>query len=768
VYKAIIVRAGVSAPREATRAHSVDGRSLGSGLTLLKAVPTASSCLLNANAVGLFFLLLLFPALAITQHASAQSATTLFCLTNAQKIRGLSPEEAQKGFPVRLYGTVTYYDAPLQNLFLQDATAGVFLLVAPNVSTNITAGQEIEVEGVSDKGDYAPIVRASAIHILGKANLPIPRRVSGDQLFTGMEDSQWIEVSGVVRSATILDGRRYLNFAMSGQRIMAYVQNLSQSDAMKLINATVRLRGVCYSRYNMKRQLRVPWLAISSRTNIVVEKPPPGLPKEVSIASLAQFNSVGYYGNLVKVSGVVTLQKSDGGLFIQNRGYGLYVQLAQSAKLVPGDHVTVSGYSALEQYVPILEDATVQFLSQGNPPSPIATDLSTLLNAPEDSDGLLVRVEASLMNLVESAGRETLVLESSNSVFTATLENVDADEHFKSLKIGSQISLTGVFVAKSPEKWVPGVAESREPSTTKIPTPPPESIQVLLRSYADIAVIHQPPWWTLSRLLWTLGIMSFVIVAGLAWVVVLDRRVRQQTQIIQQKVRREGVLEERDRIAREFHDTLEQELAGISIQLGTVEAQFRESPQVAFQQLELARNMARHSLSEARRSVWDLRSHLLENSNLATALAGMVAPLSTSTGVEIAVQSFGAPEKLPALTEHNLLRIAQEASANALKHSSAKKIVVGLNYETKQVQLSIRDDGTGFDVQSAWSANGGHFGLLDMRERAEKIGARFSLITKRGSGTEILVTVTNAAFVEPAGYSPNHANPTAPVKDGIG
>ena len=116
---------------------------------------------------------------------------------------------------------------------------------------------------------------------------------------------------------------------------------------------------------------------------------------------------------------------------------------------------------------------------------------------------------------------------------------------------------------------------------SSIPYSPPESVQILLRSYADIAVIRQPPWWTLARLLWTLGIMSFVILAGLAWVVVLDRRVRQQTQIIQQKVRREGVLEERDRIAREFHDTLEQELAAITIQLGTVEAQFSESPQVA-------------------------------------------------------------------------------------------------------------------------------------------------------------------------------------------
>lgn len=722
-------------------------------------------CSPRAASLRMICFLALFWALFSAEPLSARPQNSFTCLTNAQQVREMDPKTAAENIPVRMFGVVTYYDAPLFNLFVQDATAGIFVLVAPDIHTNITAGQEIEVEGVSDKGDYAPIIRASAIHILGKAKLPTPRRVSIDQLFTGLEDSQWVEVSGVVRSATILDGRRYLNLAMHGQRIMTYVENLSQSEATKLINATVRLRGVCYSRYNMKRQLRVPWLAVSSRADIVVVKPPPGQPKEVSIASLAQFNSVGYYGNLVKVGGVVTLQKPDGTLFIQNQGYGLYVQLAQPAKLVLGDRVVVSGYSALGQYVPILEDATVQFLRHSEPPLPITTDVDTLLKTPEDFDGLLVRVKASLMNLVDSAGRQTLVLGSSNSVFTATLENSESDERFKSLKIGSQVALTGVFIAKSPEKWVPGVAESQEPSTTKIPTPPPESLQVLLRSFADISVIHQPSWWTLSRLIWMLCFMSLVLLAGLAWVVMLDRRVRQQTRIIQQKVWREGVLEERDRIAREFHDTLEQELAAINIQLGAVEAQFRQSPQIAFQQLELARNMTRHGLSEARRSVWDLRSHLLENSNLITALDEMAAPLSANGGIKISVQSFGTPVKLPALIEHNLLRIAQEALSNAFKHSGAKMIVVRLNYKTDQVQLGIRDDGAGFDAKTAGAANGGHFGLLNMRERAEKIGALFSLTTQPGKGTEIIVTVTGVTSIPPGTYSSKDANPAAPARE---
>ena len=738
-------------------ARPVDCGSSGFGLKLSDSVaptevPRTGSCgHRRTRAAGWLFLMLFLPPLVICQRASAGLEVAASCLTNAQQIRILDPAEAQKSIPVRLRGVVTFYDAPLHNLFLQDATAGIFALVDPKDGTNIAAGDEIEVEGLSGKGDYAPMVKASAIHFLGKGRLPVPRQVSLDQLFTGSEDSQWIEVTGVVRSATVLDGRHYLNLVMNGERVMVYVEHLKKADTDKFIDATIRLRGVCYSRYNMKRQLRVPWLAVSSPADITVERTCPDRPKEVSIASLGQFKSDGSYGNRVMVGGVVTLQRPDDSLFIQSQGCGLWVQLAQSAKLDPGDRLMVSGYAALGQYIPVLEDATPQIMGRGAPPLPVSTDLETLLNSPEDFEGVLVKVKAELMNLVDSPERQTLILQSSSFIFTASMENSGADGRFKSLPIGGQLALTGVFVAQSPGKWVPGVARSREASVSSIPYSPPESVQILLRSYADVAVIRQPPWWTLSRLLWVLGIMSFVMLAGMTWVVVLDRRVRQQTQIIQQKVRREGVLEERDRIAREFHDTLEQELAAITIQLDAVSAQSSKSPQIARQQLELARNMTRRSLSEARRSVWDLRSHLLENNNLGAALEEMVAPLSLTTGIEIAVQSFGTSRKLPALTEHNLLRITQEAVANAFKHACAKKIAVHLHYEPAQVRLGIRDDGAGFDAQAVGSANGGHFGLLDMRERAEKIGAVFSLNTKRGGGTEILIVIADAALAGPAG-----------------
>ena len=231
---------------------------------------------------------------------------------------------------------------------------------------------------------------------------------------------------------------------------------------------------------------------------------------------------------------------------------------------------------------------------------------------------------------------------------------------------------------------------------------------------------------------------------------IVDRQVRQQTDIIQQKVQREAVLEERTRIAREFHDTLEQELAAITIQLDTVSAQFNDAPDVARQMLELARTMSRRSLSEARRSVWDLRSHLLENSNLVNALSEVTKLMAASAHLRIVVQTSGQPRKLSPPVENNLLRIAQEALSNAIKHAHASQVIVKLDYEPDRVCLRVCDDGVGFDTENHATIYGGHFGLLDMSERAGKIGGTFSVFSTHGQGTEIVAAVGNQGAPEGA------------------
>jgi signal transduction histidine kinase len=220
---------------------------------------------------------------------------------------------------------------------------------------------------------------------------------------------------------------------------------------------------------------------------------------------------------------------------------------------------------------------------------------------------------------------------------------------------------------------------------------------------------------------------------------VLGRRLREQMAIMRQKLRTSAVLEDRNRIARELHDTLEQELAGITMQLDLAVDSFQRTPRVAQQALETARNMSRHSMVEARRSVWDLRCQMLEDGDLVSALAQIVEPLVPREHVQVDFKVQGSPVRLPEPVEMNLLRIGQEAVANAVKHGHARRVCIELIYAPTSVGLTVSDDGQGFAASQASPT--GHFGLLDMRERAQSMGSQLNVESEPGRGTRIAVEV---------------------------
>jgi signal transduction histidine kinase len=258
-----------------------------------------------------------------------------------------------------------------------------------------------------------------------------------------------------------------------------------------------------------------------------------------------------------------------------------------------------------------------------------------------------------------------------------------------------------------------------------------------VRSADDVQVLRAASWWNLRHTLWVLGITAGALLFVLAWVAVLGRRLREQMAVVRQKLRSGAVLEERNRIARELHDTLEQELVGITMQLDLASDCFEQVPTVAHEAIENARRMSRHSMVEARRSVWDLRCHLLESGDLVSALRETVRPLAPSDGVRINFAVTGVPARLPSSIEMNLLRIGQEAVANAIKHSRCRSVTIELRYASESVGLMIEDDGSGFVP----AVSSGHFGLLDMRERAQSIGSQLQVLSEPGQGTTITLEV---------------------------
>ena len=158
----------------------------------------------------------------------------------------------------------------------------------------------------------------------------------------------------------------------------------------------------------------------------------------------------------------------------------------------------------------------------------------------------------------------------------------------------------------------------------------------------------------------------------------------------------------------------------------------------------MARNMSRHSMMEARRSVWDLRCHLLENGDLVSALTQAIQPMVALDQANIQVQIQGEPYRLSPEVEMNLLRIGQEAVANALSHANARNILVELRYGSDKFCLNVIDDGHGFTPGDPAFIARGHFGLLDMRERAQSLGCHLQIDSEPGRGTRLQVEVSAA------------------------
>lgn len=200
------------------------------------------------------------------------------------------------------------------------------------------------------------------------------------------------------------------------------------------------------------------------------------------------------------------------------------------------------------------------------------------------------------------------------------------------------------------------------------------------------------------------------------------------------------VLAERTRVAREIHDTLLQGFTGISLKLDAIAHQLPGESK-AKQQLETVLEQADHALTEARRAVWDMRSPLVEAHGLANALASSAQQIIEGTQARLDFEVKGVVRDLPPAVEDNLLRICQEAVTNSIRHGGAKQVKVFLNYERHQIQLHVEDDGCGFDLSTVQTTQSGHFGLVGMQERANKLGGKLTFTSRVNNGTQVCALI---------------------------
>lgn len=218
------------------------------------------------------------------------------------------------------------------------------------------------------------------------------------------------------------------------------------------------------------------------------------------------------------------------------------------------------------------------------------------------------------------------------------------------------------------------------------------------------------------------------------------------------------VLEERNRISRECHDTLMAGFAAISWQLEATAKLFRDSGLAstpAADSCELARSMVAHCQAEARRIIWDLRESDEVTSILSGALTRSLAANHVQGKAQTTLEVEGEEVALAPGCVHHLVCIGQEAVSNAIRHASPTRILVHVNYANDALSLSIRDDGCGFQTSHRTSSRQGHFGIAVMQERVRKLGGVFRIHSQPGSGTEVAVEVPFNTMRQPVSQGQN-------------
>jgi signal transduction histidine kinase len=704
---------------------------------------------------------------ALSQRARESTADEKpATLTSVAAVRRLTTAEAAQGLPVKFLGVITFHAQINRMLFVQDETGGIYVhtkyLQPPQ--SELPAGTLVEIEGITVPGKFAPFVVGRdngpvVIRALGQAPLPEPLRLTEDQMSDPQNHSQWIEVGGVVRAfhrGTVTDDegidseQAVLAIGSGGQRFNAVIFGEESRDASfgDLIGAQVRLRGVFGSEFNDRRQLLGMRLFVTSRQEIIVDRPGGGSPFNLPVRpinTLMQFSAGTDNGTRAHVRGRVTLVSGRRGFYMQDDTAGLWVSSDNLPELQSGDAVDVAGFSAKGSWNPVLEDAEIRRESQATPSGAKPVSLSDAF-----AGGLCFRYVQVEGKLLESSRHElqpTLVLEADGRVFIAQMAN--AAIGLPHAEPGSWLRLSGICLNEEAPKTEPDSSAiySNQPTRTA-------TFQLLLGSPGDIVVMHEPPWWTVQRLVAMVGVLLAILCAAALWVMLLRRKISEQTGIIRERFAREAVYEERTRIARELHDTLEQEMTGIAMHIDVAGAILGKSPDEARRSLETARKLLDRSCVESRRSIWELRSTTLEQGGLVAAFEEQARAIHKATEPRVELTVEGEPRRLPAKVETHLYRIGNEALTNSLKHSGARLISILLRFEPEEVSVCVEDDGGGFDVPTNGTAQTGRFGLLGMKERAAKIHASFQLDSRAGHGTCIRTSVrTQFAETEKRGQN---------------
>ena len=483
--------------------------------------------------------IVLIPMLAavlLVSGSSAGLAASQTPLTSIRQVTALTNGQAARSIPVKLKGTITYVQPQDDNLFVQDEGAGVYVNFSKDIG--LLPGDRVEISGVTS-ASFRPELIADQVRFVAHGKLPEPRPAKFEDLIQAKLDSLYVTISGHILSATLDAETPYhgLRFKLRVPQgvIGGVIARPGQLKPEDLLGADVRLTGVAGGAFDSKMQMAGVWMDLYAPDGLQIEHRPPVDPWSEPLVPMDQVIYAYRSANesqRVRISGTLTYYEPGTVAVIEDKGQSMLVNTGTTSTLHAGTAVEAMGFPEVTNDTVWLDHGALRSLQQSGTVQPQnvkwgdASAGKFAYNLVSMEGQIVVEVHDSRVDLF-------ILLAPDGHLFSATVRHVSSDAAQPADTgvmpvTGSRVRVTGVCFTDPGNHWRDRLW-----------------FDIRMRSLSDIAVLQPPSWWTVKRLSYVITLLSAVILIAVIWAGLLDRRLREQTEVLARQSQEDAIRERR-------------------------------------------------------------------------------------------------------------------------------------------------------------------------------------------------------------------------------
>ena len=681
-------------------------------------------------------------------------------ITNAAALAEAAYARETVGMRFDLQATITHPFDRVRGTFAVADRSGISVLKASKSlrdTKRVRAGDVVRLNGetrevMSSVSDDVSAVYAEvdALDIIWHTNAPPPVCASFEQIISGKAEGLTVRVEATVREFFVDEiDPKWLYLGLQSGRDIVYAvfptENAGTNRVERLVGADVSAVGLCHESSLDFRRLMGRTIYLTGPEAITETRPAPADPFDVpKIGSSPKMRRALLEGfNRRRASGrVVAAWKP--GHFLLRTDDGSIVGVTSATGDAPryGISVEAAGRVETDLFRVNLESAVWRVVC-GTPIPPeepeaisaayLLTDGAGRRNMKSHYNGKAIRIRGRVRTIPRPPDGDAVKFFIDDSGTEVAVDASACPEAMSGLEEACTADISGTCLMET-GNWYPGA-----------PFPHVGTFSIVIRTPGDVMVVSRPPWWTAGRLAAAICALLATLVGILVWNTLLRRTSERRGQALAEEkiARMESELKtiERTKLAVELHDSLSQTLTGVSFELEAAGEMASGTPADLRHHIDIATRALDSCRIELRNCLWDLRSRVLDESDVKKAIEKTVGRV---IGKATLALEFDAPrERLSENTMHTLLRIVRELATNAVRHGNARTVSIRGSAGSDMVRLTVLDDGSGFDAANCPGVSSGHFGLQGIRERVEALCGEMSIDSSAGKGTRVDISFRN-------------------------